>query len=179
MVCCYLSNCVCLFAEFPKSLKASVPSRTNKYISMFKLLMYTFYLKEVCIVPKSQVLLSFHLFCICRYFILTCCFCVIISKNHGQSLPVAQWNINPALILENIWYHEESTIYNIINLWRHEQILLIMLRFKRYLAWDVISLNICSWRVNCLYWENWKDNYGFCKKNKFFFIEDISIHSFY
>ena len=131
--------------------------------------MYTFYLKEVCIIPKSLVLLSFHLFCICRYFILTCCFCVIISKNRGQSLPVAQWNINPALILENIWYHEESTVYNIINLCRHEQILLIMLRFKRYLSWHVTSLNICSWRDQVFILGKLKRQLWFLPKEQVFF----------
>ena len=80
---------------------------------------------------------------------------------------------------KHLVYHQESTVYNILSLWRHEQILLIMLRFKKYLSWDVTSLNICSWRDQLFILGKLERNYGFCQKNKFLFIEDNSIHSFY
>ena len=102
-------------------------------------------------------------------------------------------------------YHGESTVYNIISLWRHEQIRLMRLRFGRYFSWDVASLNICSWRdqviilgtlkrkakiflcisrVYNLLYTKIKQEYTlstmvFAKKNKFLLIEVNSIHSFY
>ena len=70
---------------------------------------------------------------------------------------------------KHLVYHEESTVYNILSLWRHEQILLIMLRFKKYLSWDVTSLNICSWRDQLFILGKLKRQLWFLPKEQVFF----------